>query len=304
LSVEFKKLLFHYYFGKFAMNWQASAESVLFVGAAAVILLVVARFVNQILMNVRLTESLVHKENPAMGVQVSGYVFGMLLIIASVLTGEGSGSLFADARDVALYGVTGILLLALSSSLLLRVFVSGGALDSVREGNVAVGVVSAGTYIAVAIITAACVSGEARGGNFATALVFMLAGFIALLSITFLFRRLTAYDDAHEILSGNLAASLSYAGLIIAIGIIVGNAVKGDFVDYVTSFTGFGKTLLAVVALYPIRQFLVQGLLLGTGFHLYGGGLDAEISRDKNINAGVIEAASYIGAALLLASVS
>ncbi len=286
------------------MNWQDTLQGILFIGGATVILLIAARFINQLVMNVSLTESLVHKDNPAMGVQIAGYVLGMMLIVASVLAGEGSGTLLTDARDVAIYGITGIILLALSSSLLLRVFVSKEVYESVRQGNVAAGITAAGSYVATASVIAACVSGDARGGNYVTAMVFMLAGFVALLVITFIFRRLTAYDDIQEILNGNIPAAMSYAGLMVAIGIIVGHAAKGDFVDYMTSFTGFGKTLLAVIALYPIRQFLVQGLLLGSGFSLYGGGLDTEISRDRNINAGIIEAVSYLGAALLITHVS
>lgn len=286
------------------MNLQTTLETTLFISGAIVVLLIVARFINQFVMNIHLTESLVHKDNPAMGVQISGYVLGMMLIVASVLSGSGSGSLLIDARDVAIYGTTGIIVLALSSTLLLRVFLSAEAHESVRQGNVAVAITAAGSYIATALVIAACVSGDARGGNFLTSIVFMLAGFVALLVITYLFRLLTAYDDVQEILGGNISAAMSYAGLMIAIGIIVGHAAKGDFVDYISSFAGFGRALLAVVALYPIRQFLVQGLLLGSGFRLYGGGLDDEISRDKNINAGIIEAVSYIGAALLIAKVS
>ncbi|MCU0424444.1 MAG: DUF350 domain-containing protein [Candidatus Kapabacteria bacterium] len=285
------------------MNWQATLEGTLFIGGATIVLLIVARFINQFVMSVHLTESLVHKDNPAMGVQIAGYILGMMMIVAAVLTGEGSGTLLTDARDVGIYGITGLLVLALSSSLLMRVFVSGTVHESVRDGNVAAGITTAGSYVATAAVIAACVAGDARGGNYVTALVFMLAGFVALLLITFIFRRLTAYDDVQEILGGNIPAAMSYAGLMIAVGIIVGHAAKGDFVDYLTSFTGFGKTLLAVIALYPIRQFLVQGVLLGSGFSLYGGGLDTEISRDRNINAGIIEAVSYIGAALLIAKV-
>lgn len=286
------------------MNWQTILQGTLFIGGATILLLIAARFINQFVMKVHLTESLVHKDNPAMGVQIAGYVLGILLIIGSVLAGEGSGALLKDALDVAIYGIAGIVILALSSSLLLRIFLHADAYESVRQGNIAVGITAAGSYVATASVIAACVSGDARGGNFLTTFVFLIAGFVALLVITYLFRRLTSYDDIQEILGGNIPAAMSYAGLMIAIGIIVGHAAKGDFVDYMSSFAGFGRALLAVVALYPIRQFLVQGLLLGSGFSLYGGGLDNEISRDRNVNAGIIEAVSYIGAALLIARVS
>ena len=50
--------------------------------------------------------------------------------------------------------------------------------------------------------------------------------------------------------------------------------------------------------MYPVRQFLIQGLIMGCGYKLYGGKLDDEIARDRNIGAGVIEAAIYIATAI------
>lgn len=279
-------------------------QTTLFIVTATLVLVAAARFINQFIMNVRLTESLVQRDNPAIGVQIAGYLLATLLIIASVLTGDGHGNLAKDVLSTLLYGVGGIVLLAFVASHALKLFLNTECLESVRNGNIAAAIVAAASYIATGLVIAACVSGESKGGTVVTAVVFFLAGQVSLLFITFLFRRLTAYDDVKEILAGNMAAAFSYAGILIAVGIIVGHAAEGDFVDYLTSFTGFGKALVAVIALYPIRQFLVQGVLLGSGFSLYAGALDREICEDRNINAGIIEAVSYIAAALMIARLS
>ena len=75
------------------------------------------------------------------------------------------------------------------------------------------------------------------GGNSLTTLYFDCRLCCAARSGRVLFR-LTSYDDVQEILYVP-ALAMSYAGLMIAIGIIVGHAAKGDFVDYVSSFAGF-----------------------------------------------------------------
>ena len=114
------------------------------------------------------------------------------------------------------------------------------------------------------------------------------------------FRALTAYDDAEQIQSENLAAALSYAGLTIAVALIIARALEGDFVTWTASLTGYGKALLFVLALYPVRQILVQMAFLGGGFSFHKGSLDRAIEERRNAGAAALEAASYIATALLV----
>lgn len=277
---------------------------IFFFVCATTLLIVVARLVNQLVMNVHLIDSLVEKDNPAVGVQSAGYLFAIILITTSVLTGEGQGSIWDDVLPILTYGVGGIILLALVATSSLRFFLTKESLQAVRNGNLAAGIVVAGSYVGTGIIIASCVSGEAKGGDLLSAAIFFLTGQISMIIITWVFRRLTAYDDIQEILNGNIPAALSYGGVMIAVGLIVANAVEGDFTGYEQGFLSFGKAVIAVVALYPIRQILVQGLLLGGGFSIYGGRLDNEISHDRNLNAGIIEAVSYIASALMIAKLT
>ena len=270
-----------------------------FVLGAVVTLLILARLVNQFLMRERLTDALTEKDRLATGIALSGYLFGVMMIIIDVLSGEGHNDWLKDFLLVGIYGLAGIVFLVFVSVMELRLILSAKALDAVREGNVAAAITVAASYIATSQIIGAVVSGDNTGGNWLTAAIFFIIGQTTLLIMTYVFRWLTAYNDAEAIMQGNAAAALSYAGVMIGIAIIVGTALRGDFIDYPTSLIDYAWSLVIVVALYPIRQFLVQGVLLGCGFSFYGGKLDEEISKDRNIGAGCIEATTYIASALL-----
>ena len=95
-----------------------------------------------------------------------------------------------------------------------------------------------------------------------------------------------------------MAAALSLAGLSIALAIVLARALQGDFVDWPSSISGFGLVALTALGFYPLRQLVVQGVLLGRLPTLRGGALDLAIGRDRKVGVAALEAACYIGAAL------
>jgi uncharacterized membrane protein YjfL (UPF0719 family) len=135
-------------------------------------------------------------------------------------------------------------------------------------------------------------------------LLFFVLGQLALLGITHVFRWLTAYDDVQEIASGNLAAAMALAGLLIAVGVVVGRAASGAFTGLFHSLGSFVLALLLVVVFYPVRQLVVQSLLLGGAITWRGTLLDREIAQDKNIAAGLMEAVAYVTTALFVTYVA
>jgi uncharacterized membrane protein YjfL (UPF0719 family) len=248
----------------------------------------------------------------ASNIEYAGYFLGVLLVAGSVVSGvslgdrtvttlidNGSLSVTAYALRIAVYGIFGVLVLALFARLGLRVLVRTDIARGVLANNPAAGIVAAGGHISTALVIAGAVAGDSEGGDFSVTVIFLLAGLAALWLITYAYRFVTGYNDAREITNGNVAAALSYSGLMVSVGMIVGHSLEGNFVDYATSLTLFSKALLVVVVLYPIRQFIVQGILLGGGFRLYGGLLDDEISHGRNTGAGAVEAAAYIASAIL-----
>lgn len=292
------------------MNIGSTAEISLAIAASVVLFALLARAALHFFLRLHVSEQIGGNHNAALGIEYGGYFLGVLLIAGSVLGGlsKAGGGMPGAAPPVfewmhALvlggYGVFGVLALALFGRLGFRLLIRSNLVAGVRANNPAAGIVAAGGHVATALVIAGALSGDSSGGDFSVAGIFLVIGLVALWVITYLYRFITRYDDSTEITNGNVAAALSYAGMMIAIGIIVGHAINGDFTDYSTSLRLTGKALLSVLILYPVRQFIVQGILLGSGFRLYGGRLDNEISRDGNTGAGSVEAAAYIASALL-----
>jgi uncharacterized membrane protein YjfL (UPF0719 family) len=229
-----------------------------------------------------------------------GQVLGLFLISGSVVAGCAQGeSLMQDVLWVAAYGGVALGLLVLFGHLGVRVLLRAQLSAEVERGNVAAGLAAGAHYLATGILLSRSVSGTDLG-TLGVALVFFVLAQFTLHLFVMLFRTLTAYDDAEEILGENLAAALSYAGVTVALSLIIGHAVEGSFAGWLASLRGYALALVFALALYPVRQLFVQTLLLGAPFSLRGGRLDRGIAAERNLGMGVLEAISYLAAAFLV----
>jgi len=272
----------------------------IFVILAAVVLLALARWVQQWLYGQTLHAILTEDDNPAMGIAIAGYLFGVFWTV-TVLLGNLHYELLPDLRTVLLYGGIGIGLLTVVALGTCRVFLGMGVQQQLAARNVAAALVVAGVYIATSLTYSGTLSGE--GGGFWIMLLFFLLGQLALLGITHAFRWLTSYDDVQEIAAGNIAAALALMGLLIAVGLIVRRAVSGDYTGFFHSLGSFLLALLLALVFYPVRQVLVQWILLGGPMHWRHSLLDREITQDKNVAVGLLEATAYVTSALFLTNI-
>ena len=272
----------------------------IFVILAAVVLLALARWVQQWLYGQTLHAMLTEDDNPAMGIAIAGYLFGVFWTV-TVLLGNLHYELLPDLRNVLLYGGIGIVLLTVVALGTCRVFLGMGVQQQLAARNVAAALVVAGVYIATSLTYSGTLSGE--GGGFWIMLLFFLLGQLALLGITYAFRWLTSYDDVQEIAAGNIAAALALMGLLIAVGLIVRRAVSGDYTGFFHSLGSFLLALLLALVFYPVRQVLVQWILLGGPMHWRHSLVDSEITQDKNVAVGLLEATAYVTSALFLTNI-
>jgi uncharacterized membrane protein YjfL (UPF0719 family) len=273
-----------------------NATTIGFVVLAVIGLLAIARAVYRLILGQSMTETLIHVDNKAAAVALGGFLLGVVFVIIPVLTGP-SHSFWADVRATAAYGIGGIVAMAVSGLIFEKAF--GIELrQQIAAGNLAAGLVSASIHLASSQLVAGALTGD--GGSLAPTIVFWAAGVAAMIAISQLFRQLTPYNDYDLIRNGNVAAALGCGGLIVAVGMMVGYAVSGTFVGYAESFRSFGLLLLAVLALYPVRQIVVQMLFLGGGFSFRNGRLDREIADDRNVGAGLLEAVGYLATALIV----
>lgn len=273
-------------------------DSYVFYPLVITLLVLFARLCLKSIIKTDVKTALIEHDNIALGIYSAGFLLSSFIVITASIHATCFGSLTWNILYALGYGIIGILFSLFCAKILMNSILSSNYLEAIHGGSYTTAIVAASAFVAVSMIYSGAVSEDITGAHI-PALVFFAVGIFAFLSITHFFRLLTKYDDIKEILSGNLAAALGYSALIIAVGLIVGHAVSGAFYDWTTSFLEFADALAQIALLYPIRQFVVQGIFLGGGFHLYGGRLDDEVEKDKNIAAGIIEAATYLGAALI-----
>lgn len=275
------------------------ATTIVFVVLAVIVLLIIARLVYSLVLGQSVTDTLINRDNKAAAVSLCGFLLGVINVIIPILSSPGH-SFWVDVKGVLAYGIGGIIAMAVASVVFEQYSSATGVplREQIAAGNLAAGIVDGAIHFASSQIVTGALTGD--GGSIVPTVVFWIAGVTALIALTHIFRMLTAYDDADLIKKGNVAAALGSAGLIVAIGMMVGFAVSGNFTGYAESFRDFGLMLLVVLIFYPVRQIIVQMLLLGAGFSFRGGRLDQEIAQDQNVGAGLLEAVGYLATALVV----
>jgi uncharacterized membrane protein YjfL (UPF0719 family) len=227
----------------------------------------------------------------AVGLIVGPAVDGALGAV--VESGPRAGLGWAWAATFAVCGTT---LMALAAGTANRIFLAQLG-RQVRAGNMAAAIVSAGHAIAFGILTSACFSG--RGWHdLALSATFFLIAAVSLLALQGLFRWRTRYADDQEVLGHNAAAALAFAGATAAFAIIVGHAAEGDFLAWRPSLIAYGRALLLAVALYPVRQIVVQRWLLRLEPARAADALDRAVAQSRDLRVAAVEAAAYLAVAL------
>lgn len=270
-------------------------------GAVAVLVLLVLHLVVQrLLFSGSALRSDLAKGNAARAMLEIGHVVSVFLIAGSAVVNCGEGTdLARDAMWIAVFGGAAVGVSAVVARLGVRTLLESKLEAEIARGNVAAGIAAASHLVATGILVSRAIGGS-DWASLGISLVFFVLGQITLHGFVILFRALTVYDDAEEILGENIAAALSYAGMTVGVSIVIGHAVEGQFMGWSTSLLLYGEALLLLLAFWPVRQLIVQGLLVGGGLHLRGGALDEGISRGRNVGLGALEAAAYIATAILV----
>lgn len=242
------------------------------------------------------------KGNMALGLVYVADVLSIFLIAGSITTNCVEGDPKHDALFLTTFGGAGALLYYAASRAGMRVLLHARLQGELARGNTAAGVAAAAHAIATGIVTAHAFGGD-DWESLGLSLSFFVIAQVTLHVFVILFRALTSYDDAEEILGENMAAAISYAGLTLGIALIVGHAVEGDFEGWQLSTKGYVLALGYALGLYLVRQVLVQGIVLGHAPSFRGGKLDSEIGIERNTAMASLEAVAYVATALLVGEV-
>ncbi len=251
-----------------------------------------------------LSHELTTRDNGAFAVALAGYHLGLFLALAGLLSGE-TRDLGRDAILVGVHGLVAIPCLLVSASIWRPVFGVDLRRDLAEGRNLAAGIVCGCGLAATGLVYGGAVQGDnpgVTGGFFRTelggsvaALIFFALGQGALFLTSLLYEWITPYDVEEEVTEkGNVAAALGFGGALLATGIVVAHAAAGDLSSWEESVRDFARLLVPLAGLPLVRWIVADGLLLGFR------NVNREISADRNLAAGLLEAVAYVGCAILV----
>lgn len=264
------------------------------------IVLLVAKLLKDLMTPYSIDAELTAKDNPALGLALMGYFAGVIIIFLGSSVGEitadldSGGALAWMIGKDALWALAGIIALnitrVVTDKLLLPQFST--TKEIIEDRNLGTGAVEAGSCLAIAFVVAGAINGT--GGGWWSALTFFVLGQIVLILFGLFYQWMTKYDIHAEIEKDNVAAGVAFGMSIVAIGVIMFRATKGEFVDWATNLSDFGYyAVFGFVTLLILRK-LTDGLLL-PGATIY-----SEIAQDRNINAALIEGTVAVGVACMI----
>jgi uncharacterized membrane protein YjfL (UPF0719 family) len=266
---------------------------------SALALLVIARFVKDLLTPYRLREQMTKHDNPAIGMSVAGYYVGVLLVCVGPILTDAQSHVpwWQDLLETVGYVALGIVLLNVARVVLDRVLLYrfSSASELVDDRNPGMGAVEGGAYVASGLVVAGALHGH--GGGPHTAVLFFALGQLLLIVYGHLYRVICRYDVFGEIEKDNVAAGVAFALNLVAMGLVLMRASSGDFIGWVENLGEFAIiALLGLVTLIVLR--VLVDLLLIPGVKVRD-----EIVDDRNTNVAWVEGAVLTGMAGLLVAI-
>ena len=290
------------------MDWIDLGISLCYVVLGAVIL-IVAKLCNDILTPYNLDRELTTRDNQAVGLSLTGYYAGVMIIFLGAAVGADYDELALDKllNEMLLdttYALGGILLLNLGRKILDRMILRQFSIykELVEDKNVGTGAVLCGGYIATALILAGGIYGDippeaAFAGPWTgavTALCYFIVGQVTLVFFSLFYQLITKYDIHSEIEKDNVAAGVAFAGNMVALGILLLKATAHHFESFQASLIEYvSLATIGFVALFLMRQLVDHGLLPQTS-------IAHEIGVDRNLGAAWIEGVVAIGMASII----
>ena len=241
-----------------------------------------------------LQHELLQNDNFALALNVAGYYSGLVIALGGVLYGP-SITLTDDLIDIGFFGIIAIVLLNLTGIINDKVILYkfNNEKEIIADRNAGAGAIEGANYLASGLLVSGAISGE---GDLLTAAAFWLLGQGVLIIAAKVYNLITPYDLHEEIERDNVAVGIAFAGLLVAFGLIIRAGIFGDFISWeenlwtLASITGVGLVFMPFVRLFTDKMLLPGARLT-----------DELVNQEKpNVGAGVIEAFSYIAAALLL----
>ncbi|MBR1943772.1 DUF350 domain-containing protein [bacterium] len=242
----------------------------------------------------------IKKGNVTAVIPYCGFLFGNVAILIGAFVGDSVLSFKADLLYYIVYALLGIVLMLFSGFIVEKAILHkfDNVAEIVRDRNIGTAAVHFGIYVASGLIIAACVTGETLATHgklygIVSSVVYYFLGMIFLILFAKIYNKLTPYSLLGEIEEDNVAVGVSFAGNIIAIGLILMRATIGDVGTWQHGLALYFIDLTAIVLLLPSIAFILDRMVVKAI------NIKQEI-KDNNVAAGLGEAFVIIGFALLI----
>jgi len=238
---------------------------------------------------------LTEKDNPAVAISLSGFLFGCIIAYTGSISVTGT-SFWGHINDVAKYSIIILVLQVVADFIGDRLIFHAFAYkdEIVEKKNTAVAVGKGAVSVATGFILAGAFS--VPGYAIWLPIVWFVIGQLLLIAIAKVYQiMLTPYNDMEEIKNRNLAAGFALSGVIVAVGYTVGHAIEGEFTSWHIDLIGVILYIVfSLILLWLMRLFTDKVILPQVS-------INDEIAKDKNIGAGFIEGTIYILTAIIIA---
>jgi len=269
---------------------------------AVFVIMVIGKYVHDLCTDYNLDHELTTLDNKAAALSVSGYLFGLGLILWGVVTptpGEapitGFWSLVGDLIATFFWGFIGMALLEVSHFLNDRFLLPhfNNRKEIIEDRNLGTGVVEGCSFIASGLIIHTVLSGSSAGFiiDLIGTIFYFAVGEVAFIAFGRLYQKLSTFDLHAEIENDNPAAGVAFGLNLVAVGLLIA--------DYIAAY----NSLPGLIVWIPISFFmLVTGRYIADKMLLPGVRLDDEISRDRNWGAALIEGGLSLIIAIIVGS--
>lgn len=266
------------------------------------------RLFSGIMAHINASDELLRKDNPAFGISMAGVILGITIILSGTIYGNPESDAETTAFFLAMYGVVGITILALTRIIFDKITLPAISIKSeILKGNIAVAIADASNILAAAIIIRAAlawITGNSVEGFLGLLIIYGVSQTIltgATLIKFKVFSTMTKGRDIQEELhNGNIALALRFAGQKIgtAFAIIIASKL------IVSEIADFGPMLIAWFLLSIVTILILKTIsYFAERVIFFGARVNSEVLNQRNIAVGALQGAIYISLGLLLSDI-
>jgi uncharacterized membrane protein YjfL (UPF0719 family) len=256
--------------------------------------------------NIQTLQKIKKKDNFAFGISLSGAVFAVTIVLMGVIYGDMVYSLEGSLIAIGLYGVLGILLMALTRIIFDTFSLPNISIrDEIGKGNVAAGIVDAGNVIAAAIVIRTImmwVSTSTMTGVLTVVTGYFISQIILTAATYLRLKVFTKYNDGESMqkafAKGNSALALRFAGRKIGSAFAITAATNIMAYDAYEVYKLFLVwAVISAIAIFVLRVVST----IADKIILHGFDVNNEVIKKNNITIGAVQSVIYISLGMLLA---